>query len=96
MSRRYNYTDGPLMQANEELSDLWRQVDAIKARKSQTITTTVRTTETEVRHDLGRVPQSVVPLAFGAAAVFFQTRAANENSVFLSASVEVKASITVE
>lgn len=86
-SRSYTGVHEPL---NDELDDVVRRIDSLEAVREQTITRTVGTAETEIRHNLGRVPKlSLIPLAD---ARVWKVRA-NEKAIYLKASASVSVEI---
>lgn len=94
MSRRWHYESGPLEKANEELTVLWREIDRVKRTGTgQTVVAKISgSSETEVRHGLGRVPEHVFPTPRANANVW-ETRPATATSAFLQASADVECSI---
>lgn len=89
------YKDTPLSDTNEEFNEIWQRLDALGVTRRLTINATVGITETEIRHQLGKKPTSVVPVPRADARVW-QTRNATATSLYLAASASVKCDITIE
>lgn len=95
MSRRYYYPKGgPLDGVNTEMDDLWRRIESLAGARTNAVEASVGTTETAVRHGLGRVPESIHPVPRADARVW-QTRKATDTTVYLAASVAVTVDLYV-
>lgn len=85
----------PFKTQDEELDEIWRRIDSISASQPRTIQAKVFDTETEVRHNMGKKPTSVLAIPRADARVW-QTRNASETTIFLAADTPVECDIRVE
>ncbi len=78
---------------NEELDSVARKLDRL-VRRAQTVTVTVGTGETTVKHGLGRIPTRVIPVAKGDARIWVTKKDAT--AAYLKASASVDADVYFE
>jgi hypothetical protein len=90
MGRRQRYLDVKdeafLGTLNDDLDDLDRRLLIVERTTKKLDGVRVETTETELRHGLGRTPEDIHPVPRSDARVF-QTKQATDKAVFLAANV---------
>lgn len=94
MGRTRSYT-GVHEPLNAEFDDLSRRIDDLESKRIVKVTARIGTTETEVRHGLGRVPVDIGVLPKELQDVCM-TRNPTETSLYLKATASVEVVIYVQ